>query len=76
MTPSTKDRYLISELAPGVYNIGDRPKDYPHENAMVDAYLVVGSQKALLMDTGVTGGDLRAQVEALTEPTESELNNC
>lgn len=67
MTPREKDCYLVSELAPGVYDIGDLPKDYPSDKAVVDAYLVVGEKKALLIDTGASGGDFKSRVDALTD---------
>ena len=66
MSQLSIDCYTITELNPGVWNIGDRPTNHPLPTAMVDAYLVTGNQKALLIDAGVSQGDLKKVVEGIT----------
>ncbi len=50
--------YISSELFPGIRRI----RDYDNDNM----YLVVGQQRALLIDAGMGRGDLRRYVEAYT----------
>ena len=60
------DCYIVKELSPGLWNIGDRPNDFPHPYPVVDAYLVTGRDKALLIDAGASQGDLKKVVEGIT----------
>lgn len=53
-----KDWYTVTEISPEVYLI-----DEQHQTT---CYLVLGKEKALLIDTGNGGGNLVGQVKALT----------
>lgn len=53
-----KDLYLVREIGNGIYLIDD--------NKIATAYLVVGQNKALLIDTGIGLGDLKSVVSNLT----------
>lgn len=57
-TKTRLDRYEIELICPGVFYIEDFNND--------SMYLVEGKEKALLIDTGLGGGDFRAMVESLT----------
>ena len=59
----TKDCYVTTEIFPGVWDIGDKRGG---EVPGVDAYLVLGENKALLLDGGQSVEDLRAVVEDIT----------
>jgi glyoxylase-like metal-dependent hydrolase (beta-lactamase superfamily II) len=54
--PRSRDEYLSQEVEPGVRMIRDFEND--------KMYLVTGSRRALLIDTGMGGGDLRGHVES------------
>jgi glyoxylase-like metal-dependent hydrolase (beta-lactamase superfamily II) len=56
--PRRRDEYISQELAPGVRVIHDFEND--------KMYLVTGSQRALLIDTGMGSGDLRGYVGSFT----------
>ncbi len=58
LDPRPKDVYVSAEIAPGVHMIRDFDDD--------KMYLITGGRRALLIDTGMGGGDLRGYVEALT----------
>ena len=51
------DRYEVNEVASGLWDIVD---------TFVHAYLIVGDEKALLIDCGGTGGDLVSVVNEIT----------
>lgn len=57
LTARDLDAYTAAEVRPGVYMIRDCNDD--------KLFLVTGSQRALLIDTGMGGGDLRGFVEGL-----------
>lgn len=57
-TKTRLDRYEVELICPGVFYIEDYNDD--------SIYLVEGKEKALLIDTGLGGGDLRAVAESLT----------
>jgi glyoxylase-like metal-dependent hydrolase (beta-lactamase superfamily II) len=52
-----KDAYVSTEVRPGVFMIADDETD--------KLFLVKGTRRALLIDTGMGGGDLRGYVGAL-----------
>jgi len=52
-----KDAYVSREVRPGVFQIADDETD--------KLYLVKGSRRALLIDTGMGSGDLRGYVDRL-----------
>lgn len=56
--PRSRDEYISQELAPGLRMILDFEND--------KMYLITGSQRALLIDTGMGGGDLRGYVESFS----------
>ena len=53
----SKDEYVSDQIHPGVWRI----RDFDDTNM----FLVTGSQKALLIDAGLGGGDLKGYVESL-----------
>jgi glyoxylase-like metal-dependent hydrolase (beta-lactamase superfamily II) len=53
--------FEVYRVKPGVFAIYE-----PHQSEEVISYLIVGSQKALLFDTGLGIGNIRKVVEALT----------
>lgn len=52
-----KDTYLTTEVSPGIHMIRDFDD--------TKMYVVIGSQRALLVDAGLGNGDLRAMVEGM-----------
>lgn len=56
-----QDWFAIDELSPGVFRIQE-----PLHDENVKSFLVVGSERAVLIDTGMGVGDIRAVVETLT----------
>lgn len=58
IAPRDKSVYVSSEIHPGVHMIRDFDDD--------KMFLIVGSQRALLIDAGMGSGDLRGHVEAFT----------
>jgi glyoxylase-like metal-dependent hydrolase (beta-lactamase superfamily II) len=58
LNPRGKEVYLSHAVAPGVRMILDYQND--------KMYLVTGSQRCLLIDAGMGGGDLRGYIEAYT----------
>jgi len=50
--------YTVECIAPGTYRLDER--------GLCNCYLLLGSERALLIDTGLGLGQLRRQVEALT----------
>lgn len=57
----TQDWFAIDESSPGVFRIQE-----PLHEENVKSFLVVGSERAALIDTGMGVGDIRAVVESLT----------
>ena len=57
-----KDWFRVEELEPGVVLIEE-----PWHDERVKSYLITGTQRALLLDTGTGVGDLRALIEELTQ---------
>jgi len=60
----TQDCYVTREIFPGVWDIGDKRGGV---TPGVDAYLVLGENKALLLDGGQSVEDLRGAVEKITD---------
>lgn len=60
-----KDEYSFSQVEPGVWHIIDYRKD--------SMYLVEGEREALLIDTGMGEGDLKALVNSITKKPLSVL---
>ncbi len=56
--PRSRDEYISQELFPWLRNIRDFDND--------KMYLLLGSEKALLIDCGMGSGDLRGVVESFT----------
>jgi glyoxylase-like metal-dependent hydrolase (beta-lactamase superfamily II) len=56
-----RDWFAIAEVVPGVVRIGE-----PLHDEDVASYLVLGTERALLIDTGMGVGDIRAVVEEVT----------
>lgn len=50
--------YITTPLSPGLWRL---------EDGMVSCYLVAGSKRAVLVDAGVSGGDLLGAAKAITE---------
>lgn len=59
--PLTQDWFAIEEPSPGVFRIQE-----PLHDENVKSFLVVGSERAALLDTGMGVGDIRAVVASLT----------
>jgi glyoxylase-like metal-dependent hydrolase (beta-lactamase superfamily II) len=53
--------FAVDEPSPGVFRIQE-----PLHNENVKSFLVVGADRAALIDTGMGVGDIRAVVESLT----------
>jgi glyoxylase-like metal-dependent hydrolase (beta-lactamase superfamily II) len=65
------DRWFeVYRIRPGVFAIYE-----PHQFEEVISYLIVGSQKAILFDTGMGIGNIRAVVEGLTKLPISIVNS-
>jgi glyoxylase-like metal-dependent hydrolase (beta-lactamase superfamily II) len=62
--------FEVYRVSPGIFAIYE-----PHQYEEVISYLIVGSQRALLFDTGLGMGDLRAVVTALTPLPITVLNS-
>ena len=62
--------FEVYKIVPGVFAIYE-----PHQFEEVISYLVIGSQKALLFDTGMGIGNIKAVVEGLTELPVSVVNS-
>ena len=58
------DCYIARQISPGVWDIGDKGEG--GEIAYVDAYLITGNDRALLIDAGNSPGDLRSVVDRIT----------
>jgi glyoxylase-like metal-dependent hydrolase (beta-lactamase superfamily II) len=56
--------YVSKLLLPGVWEITDRPEG---SNVYVDMYLIVGQNRALLIDAGESRSDLTGYIKMLTE---------
>ncbi|CAA9524213.1 MAG: MBL-fold metallo-hydrolase superfamily [uncultured Thermomicrobiales bacterium] len=54
--------FAVVEIRPGVFQITE-----PLHDEVVSSYLVVGTERAVLLDTGTGSGDLRAVVERLSD---------
>ena len=61
MTSLRQSWFDVREVAPALYAIEE-----PLHSENVKSYLVVGSERAALIDTGMGVGDLRAEVNSLT----------
>jgi glyoxylase-like metal-dependent hydrolase (beta-lactamase superfamily II) len=57
-----KDWFRVEELEPGVILVEE-----PWHDERVKSYLITGTERALLLDTGTGVGDLRGLVEELTQ---------
>ncbi len=57
--PPLQKEITVAEIADGVYNFSSPPVGFQQ-------YLVVGEEKALLIDTGIGVGSLKAEVEKIT----------
>lgn len=64
------DWFEVYQVAPGVYALYE-----PHQWEEVISYLIVGSRRALLFDTGMGIGDIRRPVARLTRLPVSVLNS-
>ena len=62
--------FEVYRVRPGVFAIYE-----PHQFEEVISYLVVGNKKALLFDTGIGVGKMRAVVESLTKLPVIVLNS-
>lgn len=65
-----QDWFEIEELAPGVWAITE-----PFHHEWVRSHLVLGSDRAVLIDTGMGVGDLRAVVDELTSLPVTLINS-
>lgn len=60
------DRYIdVYQVYPGVYSLFERFVDVEFEAVM--AYLIVGTEKAVLFDSGLGLGDFKGIVDSLTD---------
>jgi len=66
----SEDWFEVYRVRPGVFAIYE-----PHQYEEVISYLVVGSKRALLFDTGLGMGDMRAVVQQLTHLPVTVLNS-
>src|SRR5579863_2177590 len=67
---STPDPWFeVYKIRPGVFAIYE-----PHQSEEVISYLIVGTKKALLFDTGMGISNIRKLVEGLTRLPLSVLN--
>ena len=62
--------FAVTEVEPGIFRIGE-----PLHEEDVKSHLVVGTDRAILIDTGMGVGDLRAVVERLTDLPVSVVNS-
>jgi len=62
--------FEVYKIVPGVFAIYE-----PHQFEEVISYLVIGTQKALLFDTGMGISNIKAVVEGLTELPVSVVNS-
>ncbi|HZQ70992.1 MAG TPA: MBL fold metallo-hydrolase [Terriglobales bacterium] len=62
--------FEVYRIRPGVFSIYE-----PHQYEEVISYLILGSKRALLLDTGLGIGDMRAVVRKLTLLPVSVLNS-
>ncbi len=62
--------FAVAEVEPGIFRIGE-----PLHDEDVKSYLVVGEDRAVLIDTGMGVGDLRAVVEDLTDRPITVVNS-
>jgi hydroxyacylglutathione hydrolase len=58
--PLQDRNHIIEEIAPDTYRIDEGP-------SFVNAYLLVGTKKALLIDSGLGIGNIRENIEFLTD---------
>lgn len=65
-----QDWFRVTEPAPGVVAIAE-----PLHDEQVHAFLVIGEQRAALIDTGMGIGDIRAVVRAYTDLPVTVLNS-
>ena len=68
--PAADDWFEVYRIRPGVFAIYE-----PHQYEEVISYLIVGSQRALLFDTGMGIGDIRRVVTGLTPLPVTVLNS-
>jgi len=67
----TPDQWFeVYKIRPGVFAIYE-----PHQFEEVISYLIVGSQKAILFDTGMGISNIKAVVEGLTKLPISVVNS-
>ncbi|MEA2527718.1 MAG: hypothetical protein QOF33_3842 [Thermomicrobiales bacterium] len=62
--------FAVAEVEPGIFQIGE-----PLHDEDVKSYLVVGADRAVLIDTGTGIGDLRAVVDDLTDRPIAVVNS-
>ena len=65
-----QDWFAVSNPEPGIYTIEE-----PLHDEQVKSSLVVGRRRALLIDTGMGVGDIRALVESLTDRPITVVNS-
>jgi glyoxylase-like metal-dependent hydrolase (beta-lactamase superfamily II) len=68
--PIANGWFEVYRVRPGVFAIYE-----PHQYEEVISYLILGSQRALLFDTGLGIGDIRSVVRHLTELPVTVLNS-
>ena len=68
--PVQSDWFVVYTVAPGVFAITE-----PYQFQEVISYLILGSDRALLFDTGLGIGSIRAVVNELTRLPVSALNS-
>ena len=68
--PQSQDWFEVHKIRPGIFAIYE-----PGQFEEVISYLIVGSEKALLFDTGLGIGDMKQVVSELTEKDPLVLNS-
>lgn len=67
--PASTDWFEVREVEPGIFGILE-----PHQWQQVISWLVIGSEQALLIDTGNGIGDIAAVVRSLTDRPVTVIN--
>ncbi len=68
--PIEQGWFQIDDLGDGIHSILE-----PHHEEQVRSYLVAGAERALLIDTGMGVGDIRAVIEDLTSLPVTVINS-